>query len=276
MPIVTEERDQSGSIINLKKHMTTPWQQVTDPASGKPYWHNVVTGSTQWEAPADSGAAPSDSAPDSAPAGEEAAKSSGPDEWLEARDPASGALYYYNPARGETRWDAPEEAPGPADEPSAAASAPEAAETVTAAKPLSLHDELASVVAAVQEPQRPFPTASASSSNGQWVEYSSTVSFQRGGRGGTWATAGAQSYWDRAGIPSDRSDRQMSIFTDSSTVQEQMRRHSGANAAGGSKKKRPGADSGSHEPEVDWKAHNRATKAKKLLQAKQALLEDDD
>lgn len=259
-----------------------PWRKVTDPTSGKPYWHNIVTRSTQWEEPPEW---EDDEAPsDSTSAGEEvtttsgpAAKSSGPDEWLEAKDPASGSLYYYNPARGETRWDAPEQAATrAAGDQSATASAPEAAETATAAEPLSLHDELASVVAAVQEPPRPFSSSTASSSNGQWEEYSSTVSFQRGGRGGTWATAGAQSYWDRTGIPSDRSDRQMSVFADSSTVQAQMRRPNGANAAGDSRKKRRGAGSGSQEPEVDWKAHNRAKKAKKLLQAKQALLEDND
>ena len=71
------------------------------------------------------------------------------------------------------------------------------------------------------------------------------------------------------GIPSDRSDRQMSVFADAATIQAQM-------ASGRSgKKKRGGADAAGPGSAVDWKAYNRDKKARKLQAAKESLLADD-
>jgi hypothetical protein len=72
------------------------------------------------------------------------------------------------------------------------------------------------------------------------------------------------------GIPSDRSDRQMSVFADAATIQAQM-------ASGGAGKKKRAAAAAAAGPgsAVDWKAYNRDKKARKLQAAKEALLADE-
>jgi len=76
------------------------WEQVSDPATGKPYYCNKATGESSWTIPV--AAAP---APVMAPAPVPAAGL--PAGWEQADDPASGKPYYFNRATNETRWDPP-------------------------------------------------------------------------------------------------------------------------------------------------------------------------
>ena len=88
---------------------------------------------------------------------------------------------------------------------------------------------------------------------------------QRGARGGTFSTAGFNSYWDRIGVSSDRNERQISNFADAATIQMQMRQANASRKRGENPVKM-----------VDWKEHKLQVKKAKLQQAKAALLRDDD
>jgi len=79
------------------------WEQVTDPASGKPYYCNRGTGETSWTPPA----APAAMAPPPAPMPMPAASPALPAGWETAADPSSGKTYYFNRATGETKWEPP-------------------------------------------------------------------------------------------------------------------------------------------------------------------------
>eukprot|EP00931_Biecheleriopsis_adriatica_P064796 TRINITY_DN3948_c1_g1_i4.p1 TRINITY_DN3948_c1_g1~~TRINITY_DN3948_c1_g1_i4.p1 ORF type:complete len:356 (-),score=66.25 TRINITY_DN3948_c1_g1_i4:555-1622(-) len=80
------------------------WEQLTDPASGKPYWCNRSTGESSWTPPAGAPAGAPAPAPAPAPA---AAPCGLPAGWESAPDPASGKTYYFNRATNETRWEPP-------------------------------------------------------------------------------------------------------------------------------------------------------------------------
>ena len=138
--------------------------------------------------------------------------------------------------------------------------------TPSASRVLSLHEELASVVADAQGE----PTATKGNNwqrrgEHDWEDYSSTFSLQRGARGGTFSTAGFNSYWDRIGVSSDRNERQISNFADAATIQMQMRQANASRKRGENPVKM-----------VDWKEHKLQVKKAKLQQAKAALLRDDD
>lgn len=102
------------------------WQQLTDPASGKPYYHNRITGQTSWTKPSpadwerltDASGAPYyrnrttgqtsatlPGANGSSPAPRESP--SLPPEWEQLTDPASGKVYYHNRTNGQTSWTPP-------------------------------------------------------------------------------------------------------------------------------------------------------------------------
>ena len=66
------------------------WEQVTDPASGKPYFWNRATGETSWSKPADTEL---DYDYEGLPPG-----------WRLANDPASGMPYFFNRHTGATSW----------------------------------------------------------------------------------------------------------------------------------------------------------------------------
>lgn len=75
------------------------WEQVADPATGKPYYCNRATGESSWTVPV--GAAPTMPAPVAA------ATPALPAGWEQANDPATGKPYYFNRATNETRWEPP-------------------------------------------------------------------------------------------------------------------------------------------------------------------------
>jgi len=63
------------------------WEQVTDPASGRPYYCNRSTGQTSWEPPA--------------------AGPMLPPGWEQVADPASGKPYFCNRSTGQSSWEPP-------------------------------------------------------------------------------------------------------------------------------------------------------------------------
>lgn len=95
------------------------WIQATDPNSKLPYYVNTATKETRWEPPVLAATAPDDSSSGSvaqaaaAPAAAPAAASASSSDWVETKDPATGAPYYYNAKDGSTSWSKPSEQ-GPA------------------------------------------------------------------------------------------------------------------------------------------------------------------
>ena len=81
------------------------WSETIDPSSGKTYYYNNKTGETSWEKPSSNTSNDTDNTT-SATAHNEASQDSS---WVEATDPASGNIYYYNSETGETSWDRPSE-----------------------------------------------------------------------------------------------------------------------------------------------------------------------
>mmetsp|Transcript_23989 Transcript_23989/g.38142 ORF Transcript_23989/g.38142 Transcript_23989/m.38142 type:complete len:213 (+) Transcript_23989:34-672(+) len=79
------------------------WEQVLDPASGKPYYCNRVTGESSWTPPVAPMAVPM-----VAPMPVPAPAPTLPAGWDMTTDPASGKPYYYNRATGVTQWTPPE------------------------------------------------------------------------------------------------------------------------------------------------------------------------
>jgi len=86
----TNSRQASKDIPDL----APGWDQVVDPASGRPYYWNRSTGETSWTTP------PSPFLPKGLPEGLPAG-------WQSANDPTSGKPYYYNSSTGVTQWTRP-------------------------------------------------------------------------------------------------------------------------------------------------------------------------
>jgi len=93
---VADERTTHRQPVALPKPSTavpsTPvsevsqkWQEVTDAASGKAYWFNTSTGTTQWANPIELNTEVSM-------------------QWKTTVDASSGKTYYYNTSTGETKW----------------------------------------------------------------------------------------------------------------------------------------------------------------------------
>lgn len=81
-------------------HLPAGWEQMTDPASGRPYFCNRASGETSWTAPVVS--PPALVGPPSVPPG-----GALPQGWEQASDPASGRPYFFNRTTGATQWTPP-------------------------------------------------------------------------------------------------------------------------------------------------------------------------
>lgn len=118
------------------------WVEAKDPKSGKTYYFNKATKTTQWTKPESMGgepAKPKEAAPAAAAGGDDDAATN-PANWKEGTDPKSGKTYFYNKKTKQTTWKKPacmgggEAAAKPAavekpaeEKPAAAAAAPAAA-----------------------------------------------------------------------------------------------------------------------------------------------------
>merc|ERR1740121_3533485 len=85
-------------------------EQLTDPASGRPYFVNRATGETSWTPPGPPQPTAA-SAPTPAPAPAPAAIQGGPPlppGWEQVTDPTSGKPYFCNRSTGVTSWTPPQ------------------------------------------------------------------------------------------------------------------------------------------------------------------------
>uniref|UniRef100_A0A8C3XL09 WW domain-containing protein n=1 Tax=Chelydra serpentina TaxID=8475 RepID=A0A8C3XL09_CHESE len=88
------------------------WETHTDTGSGHLFYYNSVTGETTWDSPF---GRPEDGVNPAPPPSPSLAPSPAAAEWGQYVDDASGQVFFYNSATGETSW----EPPPAADEPSA-------------------------------------------------------------------------------------------------------------------------------------------------------------
>uniref|UniRef100_A0A8D2LNS1 Rho GTPase activating protein 27 n=1 Tax=Varanus komodoensis TaxID=61221 RepID=A0A8D2LNS1_VARKO len=83
----------------------TNWETHTDTESGHLYYYNPATGQTTWEPPFGTSANSASPAHSCSPS--LAPSPSTPAEWDQYVDEASGHIFFYNTATGETSWHAP-------------------------------------------------------------------------------------------------------------------------------------------------------------------------
>lgn len=83
------------------------WEVVVDPSSGKPYYCNRATGESSWTQPAAPAAAPVFMPVAPPPAPVAAPQPALPAGWEQAPDPASGKMYFFNRATGQSSWTFP-------------------------------------------------------------------------------------------------------------------------------------------------------------------------
>ena len=93
--------------------LPTGYQQQIDPATGKAFYVNLMTGETSWTPPMGAAAAPvsKPSAPPSSSGGL-------PPGWEERVDPASGRKFYIDHINKSTSWDFPTAPAGRSSQPS--------------------------------------------------------------------------------------------------------------------------------------------------------------
>jgi len=71
------------------------WKEFKEDKTGRPYYFNIRTGKTQWEAPSSAKLTLED-------------KDHPFDEWQQYRDEKSGKFYYFNLRTQDTQWERPE------------------------------------------------------------------------------------------------------------------------------------------------------------------------
>ncbi|XP_042330399.1 rho GTPase-activating protein 27 isoform X2 [Sceloporus undulatus] len=89
-------------------HITSPltnWETHTDTESGHLFYYNPATGQTTWESPFE--ASVNSTSPTQALSPLLAPSPATPAEWGQYVDEASGQVFFYNTATGESSWDAP-------------------------------------------------------------------------------------------------------------------------------------------------------------------------
>jgi hypothetical protein len=117
--------------IDIANTLSEDWVEESDPSSGQNYYYNTISGETSWERPPSK--APNETfendevaqttdpehteniaTEDRNETGTATTNSDGeveekclPDGWVEADDPSSGQIYYYNETTGEISWDRP-------------------------------------------------------------------------------------------------------------------------------------------------------------------------
>ncbi|KAJ7313462.1 hypothetical protein JRQ81_004855 [Phrynocephalus forsythii] len=84
----------------------TSWETYTDTDSGHLFYHNPVTGQTTWESPFDASVTSTSPAQPQSPL--LAPSPATPADWDQYLDQASGHIFFYNTATGESSWDAPQ------------------------------------------------------------------------------------------------------------------------------------------------------------------------
>lgn len=108
MPAGVAGMAMPGMMPGMAPALPLGWEQVADPATGKPYYCNRATGESSWTPPvAPVAALPPVVAPVPMPAPIAAAAPALPAGWESAPDPSTGNLYYFKRATGETTWTVP-------------------------------------------------------------------------------------------------------------------------------------------------------------------------
>ncbi|XP_008111401.2 rho GTPase-activating protein 27 isoform X1 [Anolis carolinensis] len=82
------------------------WETHTDTESGQLFYYNPVTGQTTWDSPFDTSV--NSTNPAQAPSPLLTLSPATPAEWDQYVDEASGQVFFYNTATGESSWDAPQ------------------------------------------------------------------------------------------------------------------------------------------------------------------------
>lgn len=75
------------------------WRKAVDPGSGRTYYIDGSTGTSQWTPPVTNTPSPPPPPPPGAPSKAEA--------WEELKDPATGSVYFHNRITGATAWSKP-------------------------------------------------------------------------------------------------------------------------------------------------------------------------
>ena len=99
-----QERQAAAAGGGGRAAMPPEWTSAVDPTSNREYYVNKTTGAVQWEMPTLGGGGAADAPPPPPPPPTSSTK----EQWVEANDPSSGRVYYYNVATGETAWTKPE------------------------------------------------------------------------------------------------------------------------------------------------------------------------
>ena len=82
------------------------WIEAIDPDSNNKYWYNSLTGESTWSDPNDINN-DNNNVIETSSSVESASAVSAASYWIEAVDPTTNNIYYYNTLTGESSWDKP-------------------------------------------------------------------------------------------------------------------------------------------------------------------------